>query len=95
MDGLDLAGANENPKAHLAGEVGNALDRAVVLAVLLVEFYAYPFAGSVERRWALEAYDTAPGGNGDDGTQGGVHYGGHGGIRATCRKETFQGRRVT
>ncbi len=65
MDCLDLAGTNENPKAHLAGEVGDALDRAVVLAVLLVELYAYPFAGGIERRRALEAYDAAPGGNGD------------------------------
>lgn len=95
MDSLDLAGPNEDPVAHLAGEVGDALDGAVVLAVLLVQLYAYPFAGGVERRRALEAHDAAPGGNGDDGAQGGVHYGGHGGVRATCRKETFQGRRVT
>lgn len=65
MDGLELALADKDPIVHLAGEVDDAADGAVVLAIGFVELDAYPFA-DLELGWTDETDDAPALWNGDD-----------------------------
>lgn len=65
MDGLELALADKDTMIHFAGKVDDAVDRAIVLAVLLVELDAYPFA-DLKLGWTGEADDAFALWDGDD-----------------------------
>jgi len=59
VDGLDLTGPHKDAMPWFTAKVRYAFNRAVVLAILFVEFDTYPFACRLERCRALEA-DNAP-----------------------------------